>query len=214
MLTMWGFGIEVEVPLLLVLNAVWLLGIAMIVDEVDVKWDYTRTLVNWQEWVGAALLLLSDTCFFGFIWSGTKLAFWLWIAGAVMSGAGAFCWFNWPYRMSVMKFPDKDKYDRMRYEKRLEVARQKGDLSRIKKCFSVILRYRCTNGVYEEGSDFANPFDSKKYRSLRELTVEANGRKGTEEDKILLAMVKEYEDALSEKFLADYNAKVGVKEKK
>lgn len=208
LITMLAFGFTIEMPLLFVLNGIWLGIIFMVVDELEFKFEYYRNMLNWQEWVGCGAVLFADTCFFGFIWSGSMLSFWLWLCGAVLVGVGAFLWFMFAYTPSVMRLEDKDKYDRKRFEKRLHAALEKNDVSRIKKYFSIFLRYRCVNGSFEAGSDYASPFDSDKYRSLRELSLSE-----TETDKLTTSEVTDYENALAEKYLADYNAKKGVKGK-
>jgi len=163
-------GIESEYLIMLMTFSCFVLVSCMVTDELWFKAAYYPKLFNWQEVFGCVLAWIADIAFMLAIFSETMPAFYAYTASCIIAGVGAVLWFWKVYTPSVLKFEERDQYDRKWYEKRINKAVKAGNKSLLVKLFSRFLRYQCVNSSYQAGSDYTRPFDAETYRTLIEET--------------------------------------------
>ena len=136
-----------------------------------VTFPASETLI-WQAWVGYVLDYLAVAGWVGFvesdyIWSGC-------VGLGMMVGCSilALWWFHRPYRYALLSVcpEDLDKYNRLRYGRRLDKAAAKGKRKRVLSLFSRFVVYKCINNNFDLGTDFSSPADDA-LRTLEQLRL-------------------------------------------
>lgn len=141
-------------------------------DEIVFKIQNAKETMIWQAWAGYVLDYLAVAGWVGFVksnhvWSGC-------VGLGVMAGCSllALYWFHRPYRYALLSVcpEDLDRYNRLRYGRRLDKAAAKGKRKRVLSLFSRFIVYKCINNNFDLGTDFSSPADDA-LRTLDQLRL-------------------------------------------
>lgn len=195
----WGLG--VSQLLWLATQVVIVIAIYSTIKDLETKLTDKdmKKLVNWQDLVWSAGVLVA-TWFFGRFACSTKAsALRGWISGGTSLAlyVATAVFYLECYRPSVMGTEAFDEYLRRRFSGRIARAVRRGDTKKVVRYLSVVCRFHCTDDRYEMGSDFSKPFDDK-HRGYHELrrSKDAADRTAAEQ------MVKPYIEMLATKLQA------------